>query len=99
MRKRYTAEDKARLIAEVQSGESVAAVAKRLGVTASTAYLWIKAAPTATAAAPMFAQVVRASELRRSAMTIEVGGVTIRVEPGFDAGLLGAVVAALSSKT
>jgi transposase-like protein len=99
MRKRYTAEDRARVVAEVRSsGEGVAAVAKRLGVTPSAAYLWLKAAPASDA--PTFARVIRGSDGEsRTGLAIEVGRATIRVQAGFDAELLGAVVVALSKAT
>jgi transposase-like protein len=60
MRKQYTAEQREKLIAEVRTtGEGVGVVAKRLGVTSSSAYLWMKAATvSATASAPEFVRVV-----------------------------------------
>ena len=39
MRKRYTAEQRERLIAEVRRGERAGVVAKRMGITPSTVYL------------------------------------------------------------
>jgi transposase-like protein len=43
MRKVYTAEQREQLIGEVQAtGERVSVVAKRQGVSASAAYLWLK---------------------------------------------------------
>lgn len=97
MRRRYTAaEERQRLISEVRSsGDGVAAVAKRLGVTPSAAYLWLKEA--AASRTPAFAQVVPAkASMRRASLAVEVGCATIRVEAGFDVELLKAIVAALS---
>ena len=98
MRRQYTAEQRQRLVSEVRSsGEGVAAVAKRLGVAPSSAYLWLKEAAAGT---PTFVRVfASASEAgsARSSVMIEVSGATIRVEQGFDAELLRSVVAALGT--
>jgi transposase-like protein len=95
MRKRYPAELRQRLISEVRStGEGVAAVAKRLGVTPSSAYLWLKGSETPSS--PVFARVVPSTSPVRYSLTIEVGAATIRVQAGFDAELLRSVVVALS---
>ncbi len=94
MRKRYTAEQRERLTAEVRAtGERVIVVAKRMGVDPSSAYLWMKAAP---ARAPVFARVVPA---RASSVRIQLGGAAVVVEAGFDAELLRQVVAALGTTT
>ena len=83
MRKRYTAEQRERLLAEVRkTGETVRVVAERLGVTASAAYLWIKEAST-EASAPVFARVVRASAPAGRSLTLEVGRARVQVEPGW----------------
>jgi transposase-like protein len=102
MRRRYTAEQRQQLVSEVQStGGGVTAAAKRLGVTPSSAYLWIKEAgvePRPLA----FARVVKSSPRAAVAspfVMVEVGGATIRVEPGFDVDLLRSVVAALGGGT
>ncbi|MGC4093255.1 MAG: transposase [Polyangiaceae bacterium] len=96
MRRRYTAEERQRLLAEVQSsGDGVTAVAKRLGVTPSSAYLWVKEASHA-AGAPAFARLEKEpSTTSTRSVAIEVGDVTIRVEAGFDVELLRSVIAAL----
>jgi transposase-like protein len=96
MRRRYTAEDKQRLLSEVRSGgEAVAAVAKRLGVTPSSAYLWLKEGGDESVA-PAFARVMKSSSSMPSrSLVIKVGAATVRVEPGFDVDLLRSVVAAL----
>jgi hypothetical protein len=56
MRKQYTAEQQEKLVAEVRTGERVSVVAKRMGVTVSSAYLWMKAA-AAGPRAPVFARL------------------------------------------
>jgi transposase-like protein len=99
MRKRYTAEQRERLIAEVRTGERAGVVAKRMGITPSTAYLWLKAAAPATST-PVFARVVPAQSIKAtptSHMVVEVCGVKLHVERDFDPALLRQVVAALSS--
>lgn len=96
MRKRYTAEQRERLLAEVRkTGETVRVVAERLGVTASAAYMWIKEAKSESSA-PVFARVVRSAAPAGQSLTLEVGRARVRVEPGFDAALLREVVSALS---
>lgn len=95
MRKQYTAEQREKLITGVRAGETVRAVATRMGVTPSSAYLWMKAAGVASTA-PTFARVVPA---RVSSLRLEVGGGAVVVEAGFDAELLKQVVAALSGTT
>ncbi|HEY6725712.1 MAG TPA: transposase [Polyangiaceae bacterium] len=98
MRRRYTARQREQLIEAVRtSGEPVGAAAKRLGVTASTAYHWMKAARRA-AAQPQFARLVPSSSLVRPSLVVRVRGAAIRVEGGFDAELLRAVVWALSGR-
>lgn len=102
MRKRYTAEQREKLIAEVRAtGERAGAVAKRMGVTPSTAYLWMKAAAPAPSA-PVFARVVpvrsaKTTPVRR--LVLEVGGAKLHVESDFDPALLRQVVAALSASS
>ena len=95
MRKQYTAEQRERLVAEVRkTGESVRVVAERLGVTVSSAYLWMKEAGAPSA--PVFARVVRATAPAGRSLVLEVGRARVRVEAGFDAELLREVVSALS---
>jgi transposase-like protein len=110
MRRHYTAEERAQLVELVTStGITIAAAAAQLDVHSSTASYWVRQATKATrrgrpttvlakasaaaSAGPAFARLVRASETT----TIEVwtGGVAIRVNAGFDAALLRAVVEAL----
>ena len=99
MRKRYTAEQREKLVAEVRAtGASAGEVAKRMGVTPSSAYLWMKAAAPVPSA-PVFARVVPSKPKTASAssgMVLEVGGVRLHVREDFDAALLRRVVAALS---
>lgn len=96
MRKRYTAEQRERLIAEVRAGEPVPVVAGRMGVGASAAYLWMKEARAASK--PTFAKLVRASTAS-SALVLEVGRARVRVEAGFDPALLRQIVSALSGES
>ncbi|HEX2873813.1 MAG TPA: transposase [Polyangiaceae bacterium] len=92
MRKQYTAEQRAKLIAEVRAtGDRVAVVAERMGVASSSAYLWMKAAAPAPGG-PVFARVVPA---RKASLRLEVGGAAVVVEAGFDAELLRQVVVVL----
>ena len=73
----------------------VKAVAEEMGVSVSTAYLWMRQAPAAPK--PMFARVVPTSSLgTKPKLMVEVGGGIIQLEPGFDAELLRQVVSALS---
>jgi hypothetical protein len=48
MRKQCTGEQRERLIAEVRAGETLSVVAKRIGMTSSSACLWMKAAAPAS---------------------------------------------------
>ena len=99
MRKRYTREQRERLVAEVRStGDSVSAVAGRLGVVPAAAYHWVKKARAASS--PVFARVVP-SRLPKggTSLALEFAGVTIRIEPGFDDELLLAVVSTLRRGT
>jgi len=94
MGKRYRATVRGRLVEAVRvSGESVKVVAERMGVKESTAYYWMKRSRETKL--PEFVRVVPTSTGARSSMTIEVAGVTIHLETGFDAELLCEVVAAL----
>lgn len=88
------------MIAEVRAtGERAGVVAKRMGITPSTAYLWMKAAAPATSA-PMFARVVPAPATKTaSSMVLEVGGAKLHLEHDFDPALLRQVVAALSASS
>jgi transposase-like protein len=94
MGKRYKAREREQLVAAVRaSGEPVKVVAKRLGVRESTAYYWVKRARRAER--PKFARVVPMGRAPAASLSIEVGGVVIRVDAGFDGAVLCEVVAAL----
>lgn len=98
MRKRHSAADRERLIAEVRAtGEIPRVVAARLGVCASSAYRWMKEASVGDA--PVFARVVPTRAVSGPVLIVQLGRATIRVEAGFDAELLRGVVAALSEAT
>jgi transposase-like protein len=94
MRKRHTAEDRERLIAEVRAtGEVPRVVAERMGICASSAYRWMKEA--SAVGAPVFARVVPSRSSSRSGLVVQLGRAEIRIEAGFDADLLRELVAAL----
>lgn len=94
MRKRYKSRERDRLVEAVRaSGEPVKVVANRLGVRESTAYYWMKQARRAEP--PKFARVFPTAQTSEASLSIGVGGVVIRLDAGFDAGLLREVVAAL----
>jgi transposase-like protein len=112
MRRHYTGEQRSELIDLVATGRAtVSAAAKRLGVTASTAYYWMK---QAGAGRPRRRATVRhaRSGTRQplvsptfarlvragdlaSTIAVRVGGAEVEVRRGFDADLLRAVVQAL----
>jgi transposase-like protein len=97
--RRHTAQERERLIAEVRAtGETPRVVAERLGVCASSAYRWIKEAASA-AEAPVFARVVPSRGAPRAGVVVQLGLASIRVESGFDAELLRAIVSALGEPT
>lgn len=95
MRKRAGAEEREQFLHELtRSGEPVRVVAERIGLGLSTAYRWSKLAKMSeTSAKPTFARLVPA---RSATVTVQVGLAQIRVEAGFDAELLRAVVLSLS---
>lgn len=111
MRKRYTGEQRFALVDLVNAGRAtVSEAATRMGVTASTAYNWMKqaaAAPIRRGAEqrapsrrrrqvvpPTFVQLVRAGDLAAT-IAVRVGSAEVQVRRGFDADLLRAVVEAL----
>ena len=95
MAKRHTARKRAKLIELVRtSGSPVKVVAEGMGISVSTAYLWMRRAPAAPE--PTFARVLPASSSAKRRLTVEVGGAVIQLEPGFDPDLLRQVVSALS---
>lgn len=102
MPRHYTDKQRTELVELVRSGRAAIAVAAAgLGVTASTAYGWMKRAGVEMprrrkpqpGSAPTFVRLVRAGDL--DAITVRIGGAEIQVRRGFDAELLGAVVQAL----
>lgn len=97
MRRRYTDEDRKKLIAEVRStSKTVKAVAEGMGVGVPTAYVWVRSARATKADAPMFARLVPTARTQRSTIVVRVGSASIEVDADFDAELLRAVVATLS---
>jgi len=97
MSKRYKAKEREQLIEAVRtSGEPVKVIAERMGVRGSTAYFWMKRARAAKP--PEFARVIPTVERAKASMSIEVGGVVIRLDNGFDADLLREVVLALGGR-
>jgi transposase-like protein len=112
MRRHYTDEQRAELIGLVTTRRAtVSQAATRLGVTASTAYNWVRRAATTGS------DVSRAVQRRQLApvssppaltfvevaratqfdpmLVVRVDGIEIEVRRGFDAGMLRDVVAAL----
>lgn len=115
MRRRYTGEQRLELIDLVMTeGATVAMAAKRLGVTASTAYHWVKQAGAASPrrrfaerhglsrtrppTLPAFARLVTTDDLAAT-IAVRIGGAEVQVRRGFDAELLRAVVVALDGDT
>jgi transposase-like protein len=98
MREPYSERERAELIRAVRDrGEPVAVATARLGVHVSTAYRWLRTQPAPPPApAPAFALVV-AAPAAGTRLRVLVGAAAIEVEPGFDADLLRAVVAALEA--
>jgi hypothetical protein len=68
-----------------------------MGVTVSTAYLWMKDEPAS--GAPQFARLIPVARTAPTSLVVRVGSAAIRVDQGFDAELLRAVVSALSTRT
>ena len=78
MRKRHTAEERERLIAEVKAtGEVPRVVAERMGVCASSAYRWLKEASDVRP--PVFARVVPSRTELRPSLTVQLGRVTMGI--------------------
>lgn len=92
MGRRHGAREREQLIETVRtSGKPVKVVAERLGVSASTAYLWLKAKPR-------FVRLVPETPKKVASLVLRVGGVAIEVDAGFDAELLRTVVSALVAR-
>ena len=97
MGRRHAAREREQLIETVRtSGQPVKVVAERLGVSASTAYLWLKAADGT--AKPRFVRLVPETPKKAASLVLRVGDVTIEVDAGFDADLLRSVVSALVAR-
>ncbi len=102
MRRTYDRRQRAELIRAVRErGEATRDAARRLGVTASTAFRWLRVEaeaagrPRRDAAAPTFVELVPVRPAP-TALVVRVGPAAIEVDATFDAALLRAVVAALS---
>ncbi len=83
------------------SGLTAAQYAARRGYSVASLMRWAKAARAdvgTTETAPRFVRLEVATSPRSSALVLEVGAARIRVEPGFDAEHLRAVVAALAGE-
>ncbi len=98
MRRKFTELDRRRFFVELdRSGESNWGVARRLGLTPTTAHRWVAAREDE---GPTFALAVRsaaeAMPIGSGGVTIEVGGARIVVGSDFEPSLLRAVVAALA---
>jgi transposase-like protein len=102
MRRTYDRRQRAELIRAVRErGEATRDAARRLGVTMSTAFRWLRVEAEAAGrahhdeATPTFVQLVPARRAP-TALVVRVGPVEIEVGATFDAALLRAVVAALT---
>lgn len=102
MRRTYDRRQRAELIRAVRErGEATRDAARRLGVTMSTAYGWLRVEADAAVrarqdeVAPTFLELVPVRPAP-AALVVRVGPAEIEVGATFDAALLRAVVAALS---
>jgi transposase-like protein len=104
MRRTYDRGQRAELIRAVRErGESTREAARRLGVTASTAFRWLRVEAEAAErerrhrddVAPTFVELVSVGPAP-TALVVRVGPAAIEIGATFDAALLRAVVAALS---
>lgn len=98
-RRRWSAEQKAQIVAESLTGrDSVSAVARRHGLTAQQVFTWRRQARGQSVVAKdrlSFASVVVSSAV----IEIEYGGAVIRVPAGSDASTVGAVLQAVKALT
>ena len=93
-RRSWSAEQKAAIVAESQSGESVSAVARRHGLTAQQVFTWRRQRGVVGGnRSPGFASVM----VSPAAIEIEYCGATIRVSAGGDETTLRAVLAAVKA--
>ncbi len=98
-RRRWSWEEKARIVAETLAPDAVASsIARRHGLHRNQLYAWRKEL-RAMASAPLgFVPVVvteEAAVARPSGIEIEVAGALVRVSPGVDAALLADVLRTL----
>jgi transposase-like protein len=105
MRKTYDRKQRAELIRAVKErGEATRDAARRLGVTVSTAFRWLRVEaetagrPPHDEVGPTFVELVPVGPAP-TALIVRVGSAEIEVGARFDAALLRAVVAALSEAT
>ena len=111
-RRRWTAEQKVRIVAEsYDGGESICAVARRHGLTPQQLFGWRRAARRAeaesvenrTAFAPVVIDVTGSCPAGRpgrpATIEIVIGAVTVRVPPGIDPASLAAVLRAVRAAT
>jgi transposase-like protein len=98
MRRKFTERERQRYLAELKaSGEKPWSFAHRVGITPANLYRWMRLERRRTA--PQFALLVpKRTPAIGSRVSVQIGDATVQVEPGFDAALLRAVVAALSDK-
>lgn len=110
-RRRWTAEEKARIVAETYAGgESVCAVARRYGLTQQQLFGWRRAARERTgdvgnaiAFAPLIVEArcpsaaVRSADPGMAVVEIVIGATTVRVRPGADASTLRTVLQAVKA--
>lgn len=102
MRRTYDGRQRAELIRAVRvRGESTREAARRLGVTMSTAFRWVRMDAEVVrghrddGARPTFVELVPIGPTP-AALVVRVGAAAIEVDAGFDAALLRAAVAALA---
>lgn len=96
----WQSDERSELIRAVkQRGEAVPTVAARLGVPVSTAYRWLRVAPTVRAAiaAPTFVELIVGKPVSALTMMVRVGVADIEVQAGFDRELLRDIVTALGT--
>jgi transposase len=113
-RRRWSVETKGRIVAEsYASGAVVSEVARRHDMSPQHLFAWRKAARASLLTlpadeAPMFVPVVRATHDAGAAATaangsgaisIEIAGVVVRVDPGVDPGRLRDVLRAVKAAT
>jgi transposase-like protein len=103
MRRKFTETDRQRYLAELKdSGETPWRFGRRIGITPGNLYRWMRLQPRSSG--PKFVRLVperRSGEpgvVAAGRISVQIGDALVQVEPGFDAGLLRDIVAALASK-